>query len=466
MKKCLILTIACLAVNDAAVGMRGFSFSIGCRMGGERAGPFVGVGCRNGYWELNPGSFSQNRLPEDNNPQLRREREERAKSSFSNWIDGSTYSVTMINGEEYHVAQNSKKTFITLGRGRSWEKTSRGFIGYSRFYNQPSNIEFEETPLIWHFAIEVLGGRRYNHAWTDTMLDFLVPEGEKHRICAPSWYVELQQSERQKIAVEKAKKMAAEGYFEESIWSALNAKVAINRKEESRARDFASQALNYYERALDTLRPIGCFVDDVLEEFATPGGIENLQRYRNGEISTSEYNAAVNRDIASDMAAGALGALIGGATGGTAGALAGPGGVIAGANVGAFKGAAAGFVASRAYRAVARASVSFFKGGSGSNNERTQAVKEDADNYIDGIREKGVLSDKKIARDGREYFEIMKKFEYKGIKFKKGQFLERDTQHHEWEYFRNKDTHLGAIDPLTGKLDISKMDPARTLKVK
>ena len=97
---------------------------------------------------------------------------------------------------------------------------------------------------------------------------------------------------------------------------------------------------------------------------------------------------------------------------------------------------------------------------------RNASTRQDADNYINEILKKNVLSDKKIAKDGREYFEIKHKFEYMGIKFKKGQFLERDTMHNEWEYFQNKDTHLGAINPLNGKLDVSKMDPARTLKVK
>ena len=75
------------------------------------------------------------------------------------------------------------------------------------------------------------------------------------------------------------------------------------------------------------------------------------------------------------------------------------------------------------------------------------------------------MSDKRIAKDGREYFEIQKKCEYNGIKFKKGQFLERDTMHHEWEYFQNKDTHLGAIDPVTGKLNTVKARTDRSLKI-
>jgi len=82
------------------------------------------------------------------------------------------------------------------------------------------------------------------------------------------------------------------------------------------------------------------------------------------------------------------------------------------------------------------------------------------------LKDKGVLSEKKIAKDGREYFKFQKKCEYNGIKFKKGQYIERDTMHNEWEWFGKDVRHKGAIDPITGKLDISKIDPARTLKVK
>ena len=162
-----------------------------------------------------------------------------------------------------------------------------------------------------------------------------------------------------------------------------------------------------------------------------------------------------------------MGSIIGSPTGGAVGAVAGgPVGSIAGANIGAVKGAAAGYIASRAAKAIARVTVDFFKGnGSGAAQQRTVADRKDVDNYIDKLIDKGVLSEKKIAKDKREYFEFRKKCEYMGIKFKKGQYLERDTMHHEWEYFRDKNTHLGAIDPLTGELNTAKRDLSRTLKI-
>jgi len=58
----------------------------------------------------------------------------------------------------------------------------------------------------------------------------------------------------------------------------------------------------------------------------------------------------------------------------------------------------------------------------------------------------------------------MEKVEYKGIKFKKGDYLSRDELHHEWEWFRGKDTHRGAIDPTTGKF-YKGADSGRTLKL-
>ena len=97
---------------------------------------------------------------------------------------------------------------------------------------------------------------------------------------------------------------------------------------------------------------------------------------------------------------------------------------------------------------------------------RIQSTRTDADKYLQELKDKGVLSDKRIAKDGREYYEFRRNCEHHGIKFKKGQYIERDTQHHEWEYFQNKNTHKGAIDPLTGKLNTRKYSPGRTLKIK
>ena len=58
----------------------------------------------------------------------------------------------------------------------------------------------------------------------------------------------------------------------------------------------------------------------------------------------------------------------------------------------------------------------------------------------------------------------LKKSGYMGIEFKRGNYISRDTLHHEWEWFRNPKKHLGAINPLTGE-KYKKGDPSRILKL-
>lgn len=50
------------------------------------------------------------------------------------------------------------------------------------------------------------------------------------------------------------------------------------------------------------------------------------------------------------------------------------------------------------------------------------------------------------------------------MKFKKGEYISRDTQHHEWEYFRNPKDHNGAIDPIKGDL-YKRADKTKSLKL-
>lgn len=98
----------------------------------------------------------------------------------------------------------------------------------------------------------------------------------------------------------------------------------------------------------------------------------------------------------------------------------------------------------------------------GEKAPRTVSTRQDADNYINGL--KGKLSQKGVTKDKHEYYKVMEKVEYKGIKFKKGDYLSRDELHHEWEWFRGKDTHRGAIDSISGKL-YKGADSGRTLKL-
>ena len=374
---------------------------------------------------------------------------------------------------------------MTLGVTRGWSKTDREIIGTQRFENQPWNLTFETTPYQWYFEDVWLEGKTYVHAYSDSLIDFMVPKTERHTICAPKSFVEqykLEQENKKKqdsywttqqekyAFQQKVDNHATEfskAFFEETVWASLNADRAINQRHYTEAKTYANAALRYYEQAIEALKPVGYFVDDVLKDMVTPGGIDALRKFKNGEITAAQYDIIVKNDIASDAAASALGSIIGGPTAGSLGAVVGgPVGATAASKLGYASGAAIGYIASRATKAVARATVDFFKGnGSCAAQQRTVADRKDADNYIDKLIDKGVLSEKKIAKDKREYFEFRKKCEYMGIKFKKGQYLERDTMHHEWEYFRDKNTHLGAIDPLTGELNTAKRDLSRTLKI-
>ena len=107
------------------------------------------------------------------------------------------------------------------------------------------------------------------------------------------------------------------------------------------------------------------------------------------------------------------------------------------------------------------------KKGTESNAPRVQNTKGEADEYIKGLTDqKGWVLNRGNTKDGYHYYEVMKKFEYKGITFKRGQYISRDTKHHEIEWFRNKNEHLGAIDPVTGQLKPGKIDYSRRLKIK
>ena len=51
-----------------------------------------------------------------------------------------------------------------------------------------------------------------------------------------------------------------------------------------------------------------------------------------------------------------------------------------------------------------------------------------------------------------------KECEYSGQTFRKGDYISRDTLHHEWEWFRGVKEHKGAIDPITGRLKPGSID--------
>jgi len=481
---------------DAGSGM---SIEVGVSSGGQRHDPTVSVHVqdRNGHKYGGP-IYGPNRneggkptlFPEakpapSETPEQRTRREAQARQAaekFTGWSAGTAYDMLTVNGNEYCRARNNAEEFLSLSVGRGWSKTSRELIGRQTFANQPSNLTFETTPYMWFFDKVTIGGKRYDHAWSDSLLDFLVPEGERHTICAPADFVKQfnleKELERQRNAAQTVQDQCiralqghaqplANMYFEETIWSALNVERSINAHEYSRAQTYADAALNYYDKAINALKPFGYFIDDVLEEMVTPGGIENLRKYRNGEISRQDYDLIVSGDIATDATASALGAVIGGSAGGLAGApVGGPVGAVAGASAGSVQGAAVGYIVSRAAKATARASVSFLKGvNGGGSRERTQAVKEDTTRYVNGMKEKKALSESGRTLDGHLYYRIEKKCEYNGIQFKKGDYISLDTQHWEWELFRGPKNHLGAIDPIKGVLNKSKAKGDRILKL-
>jgi hypothetical protein len=106
------------------------------------------------------------------------------------------------------------------------------------------------------------------------------------------------------------------------------------------------------------------------------------------------------------------------------------------------------------------------KAKTSTSGDRIQNTPQDADKYLSGLQsQKGLLGKKQISTDGREYYEFMQKTEYKGVRFRKGDYISRDQLHHEIEWFRGAKMHRGAIDPKTGEL-YKGGEPSRILKIK
>ncbi len=110
----------------------------------------------------------------------------------------------------------------------------------------------------------------------------------------------------------------------------------------------------------------------------------------------------------------------------------------------------------------------FFKKKASENTRlRIQNTKGEADGYIKGLTDqKGWVLNRGKTKDDHHYYEVMKKFTYKGTEFKRGDYISRDTMHHEIEWFRGKNVHKGALDPVTGKLKPDSIDFFKKLKVK
>ena len=97
---------------------------------------------------------------------------------------------------------------------------------------------------------------------------------------------------------------------------------------------------------------------------------------------------------------------------------------------------------------------------------RIQNTKQEVMDYIKGLTEqKNLILNRGKTNDGYHYYEIMRKFVYKGREFKKGEYISRDTRHHEIEHFRDKDYHYGALDPVKGNLKPGSRKPERKLHI-
>ena len=102
-----------------------------------------------------------------------------------------------------------------------------------------------------------------------------------------------------------------------------------------------------------------------------------------------------------------------------------------------------------------------------SNAPRIQNTPQEVMDYIKGLTDKkGYILNRGNTKDGYHYYEVMKKFTYKGRDFRKGEYISRDTRHHEIEHFRDKDYHYGALDPVKGNLKPGSQVPERRLHLK
>jgi hypothetical protein len=100
----------------------------------------------------------------------------------------------------------------------------------------------------------------------------------------------------------------------------------------------------------------------------------------------------------------------------------------------------------------------------GSSKGRIENTPQEVRGYFQGLRDMKVLGKGRPTKDRHWAYEILKDCKYKGVQFKKGQFVSRDNKHHEVEWFRDKDYHLGALEPKGGTLYKPGKGSSRILK--
>ena len=438
---------------DAGSGM---SIEVELPSGGQRHDPTVSVHVqdRNGRKHGGP-VYGPNRneggrstlFPEakpapSETPEQRTRREAQARQAaekFTGWSAETAYDMLTVNGNEYCRARNNAEEFLSLSVGRGWSKTSRDLIGRQTFANQPCNLIFETTPYMWFFDKVTIGGKRYDHAWSDSLLDFLVPEGERHTICAPADFVKQfsleKELERQRKAAQTVQDQCiralqghaqplANMYFEETQQGLFGSVFYANKwnfsdpnsAEVNVGRRLAQGAMEYYHSAIEIAETVHLgSAAEVATAFLIPGGVENLQAFADGSIDAVRFLTNIGTDLAVDLAA--------------------PEFKIAGKFIGSLKKAS-----------VKTAGVNFRKGVKGGSKLKTAEVKErkidtqsDQLRFWDKLKESGEW--KSVKGYGKPTL----------YNAKNERFSQKSREKWEIEVFNKNEDHIGVFKPSDGK---------------
>ena len=144
--------------------------------------------------------------------------------------------------------------------------------------------------------------------------------------------------------------------------------------EVSFARECARTTLEYYDRGLEIAESanVARLYEHVVT-FVMPGGIDNLRNFAFEGLSAFEFVSNIGRDLAVDVATCKAGR----------------------------------FVSRMARTSLQSARQAWMISRGGRNNgNRIQAVRADADNYLRGLKDRRVLSNKGVTRDGHEYYKF------------------------------------------------------------
>ena len=336
---------------------------------------------------------------------------------------------------------------------------------------------FEETPLAWHFGREKINGQWYNRAWTDTNMDIMVKEGELINVAAPEWYTNKRRQDNEWFSFSSDKKRVrqelGEGLLEEFGWANVRAidLLANNRIDEG--QEAVKQGLFYYDSAREVLkkRSIHMFSSELMD---------GMRRFANGEIGVKEFfQNCLSEDFEPKKVIPTVVMT-------TTKVIPGVKWKVAVAKAGFKAGLRLlrseiwkelkevlnrnfvrqeGFAFSGVPNSALRNTTNLRRrvdtprnvkgsGGSGLGPKAPEeastkvGTEQDARNYITGLKMCGKLSKENGTKKGIESYEIRKNFEYKGLKFKKGEYVRRDEKELTW-LDKNKNSK-GKIDSITG----------------